>query len=275
MTGRREKSAYIQNQEKAEEKRHKAQIHKDNVEIVAALDRLSGEIKIASDKQESTEAKNNWREWFGVAGIYVASAIAIWAICRASTDAGDQKRVMQGQLSEMQAEQRPWIAPVVRLNGRIFRERDNFATPLAFVLKNEGRLPALQVTLHMSAEVRSLPINFSQVDYTECDKFRKEPWANIGGGTVFPNHATDEELRNPSVKQSDYANLVDKNGFPLILIFGCVDYHLPDSEKHHQSRFAYTIGMAVPLGVQTLPADPTSVNIKEIGTNQGMSGTAD
>jgi hypothetical protein len=95
MEGRRKKLAYVQRLEKADSERHKAQIHQDNIGIIASIDTLAWQIKTTRDDENARERKNNFREWAGIVGIYLAAFVAIWAIGSAGTDSERQRVIAQ------------------------------------------------------------------------------------------------------------------------------------------------------------------------------------
>jgi hypothetical protein len=193
---------------------------------------------------------------------------------RQAETARDQFRIMQGQLNEMQAEQRPWVYPTVQIKGRIQREGPNFVIPLTWTLTNVGHLPALSTTINVSGVVVSLPFNMKSIPNDACDKLARTDWGSIGGGTVFPNQTTEPQGHSPRVSQVDFKNLFDGGKDPMIVAAGCVDYRIPGTNDHHQTQFAYVFGQSQPLGVVMMPADPTSVDIGVMGSNNAAVGTA-
>jgi len=75
-----------------------------------------------------------------------AAGVGLLAIVISSNDASQQLGVMQRQLDEMQAEQRPWVKWAdIAPDGPIERVGDELRTRLSYRLHSVGKKPAVGV----------------------------------------------------------------------------------------------------------------------------------
>lgn len=215
------------------------------------------------------------RRWTQDPAMFFVTLAGVIAVAAYTSVAAWQAWLTRKQLNEMQAEQRPWVYPTIQIKGRIQREGTNFVVPLTWVLKNVGHMPALYVNMLVTGIVRALPFSVETIPNKSCDAMRMESWDLVTKGAIFPGQATAPQGHSPRVSQADYANIVKMGKTPVIIAIGCVDYKIPGSNKHHQTRFGYVFGPIMPLGIGLLPPDPTTVNISDMGADDGRLGSAD
>src|SRR5260221_5386499 len=103
----RDKAAQKKDDTEAEERKTSDKGHIEN--LAAAIHRVEHELCRSND--ESAPEKKRIRRWEkgGVIGLWAAAGVGVAAIWFGTHDASQQRGVMQGQLDEMQAEQRPWV----------------------------------------------------------------------------------------------------------------------------------------------------------------------
>jgi hypothetical protein len=102
----------------------------------------------------------------------------------------NQLSVMQGQLSEMQAERRPWISIEVTGHSGIVWEERGARLSVVFKLKNVGKAPATNVFFEAKAILPkvggpAIPTQ-AMLDYA-ADIRRRRDLGDIAGETYFPD----------------------------------------------------------------------------------------
>jgi hypothetical protein len=258
-----------QNKEAAKDKQRQPLRHEDNVKIVSALNAPKRPIRRERDERQASERGSNLREWLGVGGLYLAAFVGIWAILRASADSGGQRDVMQGQLNEMQAEQRAWAYAELEPVGVIQKARDSYVIPLKYVIKNTGHLPAFGVMPMAVANLIVVKLGTikSFVPNQKCAQFRKTPLNSSAGQTVFPGqeviHTATTEADYPKISLAEWQN---RPGEKAVILTGCIDYQIPGSASHHQTKFAYMVGTPIEENgmaqVGPLPENPEGTKLR-------------
>ena len=185
------RTASIQQKTEAESKEQEARYNADRDHIISAIQNVGNQTDRAASKYEAHESRKiAWercRLWLDVAAVIVAG-LAAWFLLR-------QQNTMQGQLDEMQAEQRPWVTlagPPEIISPLTFGPA-GISIDLLFAFRNTGRYPAIGV----------LPSNYTipSALVTKGDEFARA--CNFGnremGIYVFPRtastHAASWNLR--------------------------------------------------------------------------------
>jgi hypothetical protein len=126
-------------------------------------------------------------------------------------------RALQGQLSAMEADQRPWVG-IEGLQGEAQPGQDFFASA---TIKNVGKSPAFNVHTYFKTGVYDeQPTKFSFDDLREClecGNFLLLPGASIPTGVPVPGTMTTWAAPGPNRK--------------YVLVFGRIDYE--NSSKQH------------------------------------------
>jgi hypothetical protein len=170
---------------------------------------------------------------------------------RLAKNAGNQVAVMQGQLKEMQAAQRPWVyAADIVPAGHIVLEAGQYILPLRFSIKNTGHLPAFSVEPKTSAAILTIGGRSSMtIKNNVCDAYREGPLTKTGA-TVFAG----QTLTHGGFTGDDYPRVSKMawdaiSGDKLMVMFGCIDYQFPAEPGHHQSRFSFAVGVLKNQGI--------------------------
>jgi hypothetical protein len=165
---------------------------------------------------------------------------------------------MEGQLDEMQAEQRPWLKVEVSVKGNLFPAGPYFGLPVNITITNVGHSPAFNVQpfsfLYAAPPAHSSDLEIAQRGF--CEKGRrfgiaKPPLDTVlaMGTTMFPGD------HDPSwnwsgvfpIATSQQSNLKDvsfmEQGRRVINLWlvGCVDYAFGTPAVHHQTGFIYHV----------------------------------
>lgn len=142
----REKTTQDQERAEAEERESADKNHREK--LTAAIRRVEQELSRSND--EDTPHKKNERWWnkWEVLGLWAAAAVGIVAIWFGTHDAGEQRGVMQRQLTsmedqlkEMQVEQRPYIG-IDERRASLPKTIGNNFIGWDLVFTNDGKTPA-------------------------------------------------------------------------------------------------------------------------------------
>ena len=211
--------------------------------------------------------------------IFLTAAIAFSGVVSAIIF-GRQLSVMQGQLDEMHAEQRPWVyANSVTPAGHIILTDGRYVIPLKFSITNTGHLPAFFVTPTTSAAVIAVGSGSTLAIRNDvCNDYRNS--ADKIGTTVFPgqtvSHGGFTAGDYPSVPKSEWDAIA---GPKMLIVFGCIDYQFPTKPGHHQSRFAFAVGKLADQGIlkrlSPFHDDRTAVDIGMLPITIGDSRPTD
>jgi hypothetical protein len=168
-----------------------------------------------------------------IAAVVVAAAAALFL--------WRQQLTMQGQLDEMQAEQRAWVYAEIFIGKRIGESGEHYYIQITLYYHNTGHLPAFFVFPRMAAKVVELPFDLSNVQNEICDDYRKTPLKDTDvGETLFPGEEHRGNNTNVEFNKLEWVNTVKANRPRGILIVGCIDYRYPGGAiTHHQTRFAF------------------------------------
>lgn len=197
-----------------------------------------------------------WATWLLVivGFLSVGAAILQWAALRSADEkAGRQASTMQGQLDEMQTEQRPWvymtdIKAVTSLTweeGAAERPPTGIKGPslnISFAFKNSGKTPALNVSFWGRLVIVPFtfrpddPIIWNDVEQDIVDmcndamksvshpeRFRFGIYTF--GRTVFPNDPSNVPSYVVSMNRGEFEKYKLRNGDKVkIDLLSCVDY---------------------------------------------------
>jgi hypothetical protein len=164
----------------------------------------------------------------------------------------EQQRVMQGQLDEMQIDQRPWISITseIRRNGVVRYEwngQQGISTSETFTLRNYGHSPARNVTIKLDIIPR--PNNFN-TNLAELARLQERLCADaertarnnkIAGVTVFPGK--DERVELGIGMGTGKRNTPFNAPFGFT-IQGCADYTFSNN-RHGKAALRFIIGRVV------------------------------
>jgi hypothetical protein len=213
--------------------------------------------------------------------LFIATICSVAVLLITDDTFNHQLAVMQGQLDEMQAEQRPWVYAVdVEPAGKITLEDGKYFIPLKFTVKNTGHLPAFSVEPKTGATPLMMGNSVRTIKNTVCDEYRESPVDKGNGATVFAG----QTISRGGFTGDDYPRVEKKiwdslTGDKLIIIYGCIDYQFPAKPGHHQSRFSFAVGQRRDQGILArigdLPSDPTTVEIRLLPVNIEGSTPAD
>jgi hypothetical protein len=205
------------------------------VRIFRAFKRDENRLRSKTQQQINEQMMARWTRhvgWFTLALVLVsiATAIIFWR----------QLNVMQGQLDETKAEQRPWVSVSIEIAGPISRNQTGrLAIPLRYILKNTGHLPA--ISAEMNVLVTAKPQNAFAAQEAVCGGSRR----NYGGGvSVFPEE-TFPPIQSDAIPIGDLE--LPSSGelssfFVNPTIAGCVNYLFPSKQRGtHLTKFVYGV----------------------------------
>jgi hypothetical protein len=183
---------------------------------------------------------------------------------------GSQLNVMSGQLQQMQVASvvaskqlelldRPWISVGFTVESPITFTSDQVRVTFRAHFKNVGHAVATNIVIAQNAFLTPDP--FRTVlprQKALCDKTATDTTAMNNGRlemTLFPGTEDNSLGIGAGVSMPDImANLLDTHLTPAfhdkvfgpVFLIGCVDYQYAASPIHHQTRFAYEVGRALP-----------------------------
>ena len=145
----------------------------------------------------------------------------------------EQQQALQQTLNELQAEQRPWIKPLVQLASVKFTPELDAQISFSTAYENVGKSPPRRIFLDTTVIAPSKVDLFSsyRVEANECEVAKGYGVAPHDGMFLFPNEATSDDpnggLRTKTVKKSEYEKVVfPAPNRPMFMIVGCIVYQL-------------------------------------------------
>ena len=191
-----------------------------------------------------------------VIGLWLAAGVGLLAVIVASLDARGQRGVMQGQLNEMQAEQRPWLRVDVTPGDFVVLDPPGtVAYPTIvfnphFIITNVGKSPAFNALLSFTgcSDVVSRDDPY-RAQAEICELIARQPSAERHDGRImFPGDHFNEEL-GPAKQEIAFMGpnfakgLIKKDQeWPMhFKVIGCVDYLFGAPHEHHQTGFIYDV----------------------------------
>jgi hypothetical protein len=248
------KPNYRQKQDDAQRERNEATERSNIEKIICALKAIVQKFDAAND--ENTPQKRTDRIWerVGIVGLWLAAVAGLTAIYISRQDSHRQQVIMQGQLAEMQLENRAWIWASPKIIGGSFVEEGGLQVPFEFSVSNTGKNPGLKVWVMPSfwalTEERVIPWQKHL-----CEEVRSEHVGlpitamTIPPGLPLRYHVT---LGTP---------LTEIKPGVRFWLFGCADYRTPGDPRHHQSGFIYEVGRTDPArGSWIAPFDLSHLN---------------
>ena len=191
-----------------------------------------------------------------VIGLWLAAGVGLLAVIVASLDARGQRGVMQGQLNEMQAEQRPWLrVDVTPGDFVVLNPPGTVAYPTIvfnphFIITNVGKSPAFNALLSFTGWSDVVSRDDSYRAQAEiCENIARQPSAERHDGRImFPADHFNEEL-GPAKQEVAFMGpnfakgLIKKDQeWPMhFKVIGCVDYLFGAPLERHQTGFIYDV----------------------------------
>ena len=227
-TEQNQSATYRERQESAQD----ARIEK----IIGSVERLVKQVdRYADEKSPENKCKRRW-EKAEVFGLWAAALMGLIAIAVSTCDADRQRGVMiaqsnlmQGQMDEMKAQNRPWVFISVIQNDQAMDTSRPFNI-LAFI-KNTGRGPAL----HVGACFGSDTPNIHQQDKAGIDALFKElpPDCEKKQQTVLMPDAQFgyNVSRHASFMTQTVIDDIDK-GFATFYVIGRITYEDSNGGKY-------------------------------------------
>ncbi|HEY4941092.1 MAG TPA: hypothetical protein VII56_06660 [Rhizomicrobium sp.] len=172
-----------------------------------------------------------------------------------ATQASRQADAVQGQLTEMRAEQRPWLAVKVTMTQDLQIEDKYLRSGVAITIKNVGHTPAFAVeaTAPQGYFYYSGHHNWTELEHRYCADSPRfwEIAKEVEGQTYFPGEEKDWAMGGMGaggsygigISSQDIAAAVRASGNVLDLwVYGCVDYQFGNPPTHHQTGYIYRLG---------------------------------
>lgn len=195
-----------------------------------------------------------------VAIVQAVVAALQWSEIRSGSD--DTKALVlanQNQLRVMQAEQRPWVSAGIGISSPLeFKPDAGAFIGIQYTIRNTGKSPALNT--HFRSKLVAL--RYSKFIHEEiidsqnalCDPLRNTD-QYILNITVFPGDAitgsesvgiTKEGL-SFALAAREFGRFAHK-GYISLAVVACIDYQLPFEAGHHQTRYAFELGVPLDSG---------------------------
>ena len=170
--------------------------------------------------------------------IILTGAIALGGTASAFIFWG-QLGVLQAQLDQMAADQRPWIHADLSIEEPVTLDTNGMNFSLRFIVKNNGRTPAIFVWNYLQPflgeDDAQTPLQHQK---KLCLSLRKTIGPTADGFTLFPDQTV--ELRH-HLTIAPAAFATDRSGASFVNIVGCTDYQTTGAKTHHQTGFIYRL----------------------------------
>jgi hypothetical protein len=215
-------------------------------QIIYSAEQIVKNLERHYDENQPKNKSDRRRNLFEILGLWAAAAVGALAIVTGSLDSYEQREVMNGQLNEALAEQRPWIPiPDLKIVGPlIFQPNGDATINFGRTIYNTGHSPAINVTEKFKIDALTKKSVFNSVDeekdlcgltrnYAEQDIFR--------GKMIFPGDR-DEGNAEATVGHQSFDNSWPGPNDIVFRIIGCIDYSFgADSKRHGQTGFSYML----------------------------------
>jgi hypothetical protein len=161
-----------------------------------------------------------------------------------------QLTAMQGQLDAMEADQRPWIKPILQIVGFKFTGAGDAEITYLVNFKNVGKSPAQNIKSRIAAAVMTEKTAIRSVDEerNQCKLAGKDSAETVLPGIfLFPGEDAPELIGGRGVGRAYVSAAEFAKGWPtpkslVFKLVGCFDYSFPkESGRHGQTGFAYII----------------------------------
>ncbi len=163
------------------------------------------------------------------------------------TEARNATKAAQEQLETMD---RPWVSITLAPDGPLAFTSDGLNVNLHVHLENIGHGVANSVNIHHVGFLTNDPFNEPM---KRQDALCSAKDSNGGiESSLFPGKSDDALFIGDNISNAEIAsNSIKPRNAPAALItglffVGCVDYQYGLTTKHHQTRFVYQIGRAMP-----------------------------
>jgi hypothetical protein len=269
--GQRLRKKARQYQQGAKQRRKEAQYEGYAKDVIIALDAIKQELYSAND--ESAPQNKSDRRWHiaEVFGLWAAAIVGITAIIIGSRDASEQRRVMAGQLADMDAEQRAWIKVDTDITGDLILS-PNPKISLKIILKNVGKSPAVDTWVYAALFPFIHGTDLINESRRRCVEMREdivkrqnpEPPEPVGY-VIFPDTAATI-VSTPTISDQDFKQWRSAQSWPTLFLnlVICADYRLSESSAVHYTDLLYAVG--------TIDIDKsfTAVIVSPEGSNQSQ-----
>jgi hypothetical protein len=225
-------------------------------DVINSIKSVVQELQRQNDEANPRNIRERRLRMAEVIGLWLAAGIGLVAVIVASLDARGQRGVMQGQLNEMQAEQRPWLRVDATPGDFVVLDPPGtVAYPTIvfnphFIITNVGKSSAFNALLSFTgwSDVVSRD-DPHRAQAKICELLARQPTAERHDGRImFPGDHFNEELgsakQNVGFMGPDFAKgLIKKNQeWPMHLkVIGCVDFLFGSPPEHHQTGFIYDV----------------------------------
>jgi hypothetical protein len=217
---------------------------------VTGINAVANQIKTASDQQKTSGDKRDRREKIalGIAGVVAFFAFCQWrTMDRQLTVMAGQQGVMQGQLDEMRAEQRPWVSLTkdTGIEGLVVNGMNELRDTIRFGLQNTGKNPAVSVFVNAEMSIgTAIPYGTMAAWQTAvCGQA-----AGSLGTTMFPGSPEpifSVETGLTATELADWKSLSAKTVLAPV-VAACIVYEDAVTKKSHHTPVAYEIRLRAP-----------------------------
>ena len=201
--------------------------------------------------------------------IAIASVLAFGAAIVQAFIFNRQLSVMQGQLSAMGYDQRPWVSNDPIITSNLTFTENGISISIDLRLKNPGKTPALNAS--PSGE---MVFTLKENDLVRTQNKACEMARISAGYVVFPGNDPISQLMGFSGGKDEVAKAKAASTFPdqLIrpIIVGCISYVFGADNSRHETGFRYHLMHVPPFGI--IDARNGDTPAAQLLLVQGISG---
>lgn len=216
-------------------------------------------------ERRQQEQKRSWERWKRIveaSAVLIALAVAVLNLCtlrqviRQADNSETRIRIMQKQLI---ASERPWLSARISMSQPLKFTEKGGSIGITGVIKNVGHSPALNVRFNAKVIADTggaSGLHQRQVEYGDIWKNRSA-YGGLPGSVIFPGEEHIEgQVTGISVDeiQKGLATALIEGKISTILIvcidylFSSVDLESARPEDHHQTWYAYPLGVPYEWG---------------------------
>jgi hypothetical protein len=237
------------------QKRHRPPKKASVVRVLRALKRRY-HTRNRGDQKDYKANERMLARWTRNVGLFTLALVFIGIITAVIFKR--QLDTMQSQLDAMEADQRPWLRPILQIVGFRFTDTGDAEITYSANFKNVGKSPAQNIRSRIAGAVMTEKTAIRSIDEEreQCKLAARDSAAGVLPGIfLFPGEDAPELIGGRGAGRAYVSAAEFVKGWPtsrslVFKLIGCFDYSFSSREngRHGQTGFAYIISIKAPDG---------------------------